>query len=228
MPPAPRRKPSSGNTIRYFTDYVVSQLNDLIGTVEEDIIVKTTINSTVQQEIEESMTKALLEYGTNHNVTQGAGIVIRLDGAIVAMLGGRDYGTSEFNRVTDSLRSPGSSFKPLVYLAALENGWRMDDIIIDEKITRGRYRPQNFGHQYYGPVTLYEALTLSLNTVAVNLMRDVGPDATVSLARRLGITADLEPNLSLALGSSGVPMIQMATAYSILARNGEAVEPYSS
>jgi len=98
---------------------------------------------------------------------------------------------------------------------------------MDERISRGRYRPQNYGHKYYGEVTLFEALTLSLNTVAVNLMRDVGPDKAIGLARRLGITADLEPNLSLALGSSGVPMIQMATAYATLGRGGLAVDPFS-
>ena len=142
-------------------------------------------------------------------------------------MGGKDYGISEFNRVTESLRAPGSSFKPIVYLTAIENGWSLNSLIMDEPITEGRYRPKNFGHEYYGEVTLYEALTLSLNTVAVNLMRAVGPPAAIGMARRLGITADLEPDLSLALGSSGVPMIQMATAYATLGRGGTAVEPYA-
>lgn len=227
LPPSPRKKPSSGETIRYFTDYVVSQLSDLIGNVEADIIVETTLDKNIQEELEESMTKALLQYGTSQNVEQGAGIVIRLDGAISAMMGGRDYGDSEFNRVTNSLRPPGSSFKPFVYLTAIEEGWQMGDTIIDEPITAGRYRPQNYGHEYFGEVTLYEALTMSLNTVAVNLMRDVGPTKVIDMARRLGITADLQPDLSLALGSSGVPMIQMATAYATIGRGGLAVEPYS-
>lgn len=227
LPPAPRRKPSSGETIRYFTDYVVSQLGDLVGTVESDIIVETTLDKDIQQELEESMTKALLEYGPERNVEQGAGVVLRLDGAVMGMMGGKDFGSSEFNRATDSLRPPGSSFKPFVYLTAIEEGWKIDDTIIDEKIEKGRYRPQNFGHEYYGEVTLYEALTMSLNTVSVNLMRDVGPNKVIDMARRLGITADLEPDLSLALGSSGVPMMQMATAYATLGRGGLAVEPFS-
>lgn len=227
LPPSPRKKPSSGETIRYFTDYVVSQLGDLIGNVEADIIVETTLDKDIQEELEESMTKALLQYGSPKNVEQGAGIVIRLDGAVSAMMGGRDFGDSEFNRVTNSLRPPGSSFKPIVYLTAIEEGWQMGDTIIDEPIRFGRYRPQNYGHQYYGEVTLYEALTMSLNTVAVNLMRDVGPSKVIDMARRLGVTADLESDLSLALGSSGVPMIQMATAYATLGRGGLAVEPYS-
>lgn len=227
LPPSPRRKPSSGETIRYFTDYIISQLGDLVGTVESDIIVETTLDKDVQKELEESMTKALLQYGNERNVEQGAGVVLRLDGAVVAMMGGKDYTTSEFNRATNSVRPPGSSFKPIVYLTAIENGWKIDDTIIDEPITTGRYRPKNFGHKYYGEVTIYEALTMSLNTVAVNLMRDVGPNKVIDMARRLGITADLEPDLSLALGSSGVPMIQMATAYATIGRGGLAVEPFS-
>jgi penicillin-binding protein 1A len=227
IPPAPKRKPSSGESVRYFTDYIVSQLDDLIGPVTSDIVVETTLDMDIQKEMEESITKALLEYGEKNDVAQAAGITVGLDGRIVALMGGKDYGISEFNRVTDSLRPPGSSFKPIVYLAAIENGWNLNSLIVDEPIIKGRYRPKNFGHQYYGEVTLYTALTNSLNTVAVNLMRDVGPEKTIELARRLGITADLEPNLSTALGSSGVPMIQMVTAYATLGRGGIAVTPYS-
>ena len=227
MPPSPRRKPSSGSTVRYFTDYVVSQLDDLIGTVDKDIIVKTTLDTPIQSEMEESLTKALLRYGKEYKVTQGAGVIMRLDGAIMGMLGGKDYSMSEFNRATKALRPPGSAFKPVVYLTALEKGWGVYDPINDAKITRGRYRPQNFGHRYYGYVSLYKALTLSLNTVAVNLMRDVGPGEVINTARRLGITADLEPNLSTALGSSGIPMVQLATAYTTIGRGGSAIEPYS-
>lgn len=227
MPPAPRRKPSSGDSVRYFTDYVVSQLDDLIGTVSGDLTVETTLDVDIQNEMEEAITKNLLAYGPDYNVGQAAGVTLRLDGSVVALMGGKDYATSEFNRVTESLRPPGSSFKPFVYLTAIENGWNINSLIVDEQITTGRYRPQNFGHKYYGEVTLFEALTLSLNTVSVNLMRDVGPDKVIGLARRLGITSDLEPNLSLALGSSGVPMIQMVTAYATLGRGGLAVEPYA-
>ena len=227
LPPAPRRKPSSGESVRYYSDYIVAQLEDLIGTVEQDITVETTLDKDIQREMEESITKAMLKYGPDRDVEQAAGIVMRLDGAIVAMMGGRDYGVSEFNRVTHSLRPPGSSFKPIVYLTALENGWNMNNVIIDEPMNYGRYRPRNYGNKYYGEITLFEALTLSLNTVAVQLMKEVGPDQAIDTARRLSITADLEPNLSTALGSNGVPMIQMATAYATLGRGGSAVDPYS-
>lgn len=227
MPPSPRRKPSSGETIRYFTDYIVAQVEDLVGPMDKDIIVETTLDADIQKEAEEAITKGLLRWGTERNIGQGAAVVMRLDGAVVAMVGGRDYMSSEFNRATNSLRSPGSSFKPFVYLTALEQGIDMNDTIIDEPITEGKYRPQNYGNEYYGEVTIIEALTRSLNTVAVNLMKIVGPDSVISMARRLGITAELEPNLSLALGSNGVPVIQMATAYAALGRGGLAVEPFS-
>lgn len=227
MPPAPPRKPSSGDTIRYFTDYIVSQVEGVIGIPEQDIIVQTTMDRDVQAQAESAITKALLTYGTDYKVSQGAAMVMSLDGAIVAMVGGRDYDLSEYNRATHALRSPGSSFKPIVYLSALENGWNPNSTIVDEPITDGRYRPQNYGNEYYGEVTLTQALTRSLNTVAVNLMRSVGPENVIGLARRLGITANLEPNLSLALGSNGVPMVEMVTAYATLGRGGVAVEPFS-
>ncbi len=129
--------------------------------------------------------------------------------------------------MTNALRSPGSSFKPIVYLSALEHGWNPQSTIVDEPITEGKYRPQNYGGEYYGEVTLTQALTRSLNTVAFNLIKSVGPTEVIGLARRLGITADLEPNLSLALGSNGVPMMEMVTAYATLGRGGVAVEPFA-
>lgn len=227
LPPAPRRKPSSGESVRYYSDYIVSQLDDLIGEISEDITVETTLDKDIQRELEESITKAILRHGPEKEVEQGAGVVMRLDGAVVAMMGGRDYGMTEFNRVTDSLRPPGSSFKPIVYLTAIEQGWNINNVIIDEPRNYGRYRPRNYGHEYYGEITLFEALTLSLNTVAVELMHQIGPQEAINTARRLGITADLESNLSTALGSNGVPMLQMVTAYSIIGRGGTSVEPYA-
>ncbi|MEM6811508.1 MAG: PBP1A family penicillin-binding protein [Pseudomonadota bacterium] len=225
--PVPRRKPSSSESVHYYTDYIVSQINDLIGPTSEDIIVETTLNMTIQMELEESITKKLLQIKEERNVDQAAGLVMRLDGAVVALMGGEDYSVSEFNRVTDSLRPPGSAFKPFVYLTALEEGLDMMTLIMDEPRRYGSYRPRNFGNEYYGLVTLYEALTLSLNTVAVELMKQVTPPTAIQTARRLGITADLESSLSTALGSNGIPMMQMVTAYAILGRGGSAVDPYA-
>lgn len=227
LPPSPRRKPSSANSVRYFTDYVVGQLDDLIGSIDADVTVETTLDMSIQNKMEEAITKGVLRYGPANDVDQAAGIFMRLDGAVVAMMGGKNYQSSEFNRTTEAFRQPGSSFKPIVYLSALENGYNINSLVDDYPISIGRYSPKNFGNKYMGVVTLNTALTNSLNTVAVQLMRAVGPEKVIDLARRLGITADLEPNLSTALGSSGVPMIQMVTAYTTLGRGGSAVDPYS-
>ncbi|PZQ46014.1 MAG: penicillin-binding protein [Micavibrio aeruginosavorus] len=227
LPPSPPRKPSSGDTIRYYTDFIVGQIEGIIGLPEEDITVQTTLDKDIQASAEAAITKAVLTYGESYKVSQGAAMVMALDGAIVAMVGGRDYDLSEYNRVTNALRSPGSSFKPIVYLSALEHGWNPNSTIVDAPLSINGYKPQNYGNEYYGEVTLTQALTRSLNTVSVQLMQDVGPNEVIGLARRLGITADLEPNLSLSLGASGVPMIQMATAYATIGRGGVAVEPFA-
>lgn len=227
LPPAPPRKPSSGDTIRYFTDYIVNQVENVMGLPEEDIVVETTLDRDIQAEAEAAVTKALLTYGPTYKISQGAALFMSLDGAIVAMVGGRDYDLSEYNRVTNALRSPGSSFKPIVYLSALEHGWNPQSTIVDGPISINGYTPKNYGGEYYGEVTLAQALTRSLNTVSVQLMQNVGPQEVIGLARRLGITADLEPNLSLALGASGVPMMEMAAAYATLGRGGVAVEPFA-
>ena len=227
LPPSPPRKPSSGNTIRYFTDYIVGQVESVIGLPEEDVVVQTTLDRDVQAKAEAAITKAVLTYGSSYRLSQGAALFMTLDGAVVAMIGGRDYGLSEYNRVTNALRSPGSSFKPIVYLSALEHGWNPQSVINDAPLSINGYRPQNYGNEYYGEVTLTQALTRSLNTVSVQLMQSVGPQEVIGLARRLGITAQLEPNLSLALGASGVPMIEMTTAYATLGRGGVAVEPFA-
>lgn len=227
MPPAPPRKPSSGDTIRYFTDYIVTQVEGVIGIPEQDITVATTLDKDIQASAESAITKAVLTYGESYKLEQGAAVVMTLDGAIVAMVGGRDYDLSEYNRVTHSLRSPGSSFKPIVYLSALEHGWNPNSTIVDAPISINGYTPKNYGGEYYGEITLTEALTRSLNTVSVQLMQDIGPQEVIGLARRLGITAQLEPNLSLALGANGVPMIEMVTAYATIGRGGVAVDPFA-
>lgn len=227
LPPSPPKKPSSGDTIRYYTDYIVSQVEGVMGLPEEDIIVETTLDRDIQASAESAITKAVLTYGPTYKLSQGAAVVMGLDGSIVAMVGGRDYDLSEYNRVTNALRSPGSSFKPIVYLSALEHGWNPNSTIVDAPITINGYTPKNYGGEYYGEITLTGALTRSLNTVSVQLMQDVGPQEVIGLARRLGITAELEPNLSLALGASGVPMLEMATAYATIGRGGVAVEPFA-
>lgn len=226
LPPAPSRKPSTGSAIRYYADWIVDELNEMIGTPNEDLIVTTTLSPVLQSVTEDSLSRTIREDGEDKKFSQGAAIVMRPDGAVLAMSGGLDYTLSQFNRATQARRPPGSAFKPVVYLAALENGWKPAYMINDSPITEGAYRPKNFGQKYYGEVTLEEALTLSMNTAAVRLMKEVGVSPVVDLARRLGITADLAPDLSLALGSSGISLLEMSGAYAILANGGGAVTPY--
>ncbi|MAE50939.1 MAG: penicillin-binding protein [Micavibrio sp.] len=227
IPPLPPQKPGSANSVRYFTDWVVDGLDDLIGTPETDLVIETTLVSDIQDAAKNAIQNNLAQYGTDLEVGQGAAIVMAHDGAVIALVGGRDYNRSQFNRITQARRQPGSSFKPLVYLTALENGFTPASQIMDEKITTGRYRPENFGDKYYGMVNLETALTLSLNTVSYQLMKDLGPQSVIETARRLGIISPLEADLSLALGSSSISPLELATAYAAIANGGYGVFPYA-
>lgn len=226
VPPKPTQKPSDAMADRYYTDWIVDSLDELIGTPQEDLIVETTLNPKVQKYVQDAISASIEKNGAERHITQGSMIVMRPNGAVVALIGGRNYSESQFNRATQAKRQPGSSFKPLVYLTALEHGWDPQSLVIDEPIERGRYRPKNFGNKYYGEITLEEALTYSLNTVSYQLTKDVGPEAVIYTARRAGITADLQPDLSLALGSYGVSLLEMANAYATIANGGYEVEPY--
>jgi penicillin-binding protein 1A len=186
-PPKPIQKPKNELADRYYTDWIVDQLDDIIGTPEEDLIIETTLNSNIQNMAAASISETIAQNGEDRKFSQGAMVLMRPNGEVVALVGGKNYGTSQFNRVTQAIRTPGSSFKPLVYLTALEQGWSPDDTIMDEPITNWKYRPKNFGNEYYGEVTLEQALTLSLNTVAVRLMYQLGPDS-VTAARPIPCT----------------------------------------
>ncbi len=217
----------AGDSSRYFADWVIDNIDDLIGgNPKTDIVVRTTLDPEIQAASSTAISDALDKEGERLRITQGATVVTRFDGSIVAMIGGRDYRKSQYNRATQALRQPGSSFKPVVYLAGLESGLNEYSMVVDEPITEGRYRPQNFGNKYYGEITLKDALTLSLNTISVRLAQYVGIEHVINVARRLGITADLEPNLALALGSSEIPMVEMAQAYTILGNGGFQVKAF--
>ncbi|MCB1581323.1 MAG: PBP1A family penicillin-binding protein [Rhodospirillales bacterium] len=226
IPPKPTQKPTDALADRYYTDWIVDSLDELIGTPSEDLIIETTLNPEIQKYVQDAVSTTIEKNGSERSISQGAMIVMRPNGAVVALIGGRNYSSSQFNRATQAKRPPGSSFKPLVYLTALEQGWDPQSLIMDKPITSGRYRPKNFGNKYYGEVTLEEALTYSLNTVSYQLMKETGPEAVIYTAQRMGITSELEPDLSLALGSSGITLLEMATAYSTIANGGYAVEPF--
>ncbi len=215
------------STGRYFADWVLSQVDSYIGAVDRDVIVKTTLDGRLQAQAETVLAKHLDASGEKLNVGQGAVVVLGTDGAVRAMVGGRDYGDSQFNRATQALRQPGSAFKPFVYLAGVEAGYRADDMITDAPLKIGKWKPQNFTNTYEGPVTYETAFAKSLNTAAVRVAQHVGINAVINVAHRLGIAEKLQPDLSLSLGSGEVTLLELAGAYTPFANGGQAVLPYA-
>lgn len=224
--PANAIQTRSGGSINYVADYIMELLDDLIGSVDSDVLVTTTLNPQWQALAEKALTDELNAKGSRFGVSQGALISLSPDGAIRAMIGGRNYQDSQFNRATDAKRQPGSAFKPFVYLAALEKGLRPDTIRDDAPINIKGWQPENYAREYRGAVTLSEALALSLNTVAVQVGLEVGPRNVAATAARLGIHSKLDANASIALGTSAVAPIEMAAAYTSFANGGLAVSPY--
>lgn len=223
----PNRKDTNEQNIRYFTDWVLEGVDDLVGSPDMDLIVETSLDAKMQTRAQNALKNAIDKNGYDSFLTQGGILSMRPDGAILVMVGGYDYGESQFNRTTLAVRPPGSSFKPFVYLTALRNGWDSDDKIMDAPIKTGEYKPKNFADKYYGEVTLTDALTHSMNTAAVRLAEQLGMGAILKTARDAGILADLNRDLSTALGSSGVPMLQLTTAYATIANGGYRVYPYA-
>ncbi len=215
-----------GGSANYVADLVMDVLDDFVGTIEGDIVVQTTVDTNLQATAEKALVDELNAKGGRYNVGQGALVSMRPDGAIRALIGGRDYAQSQFNRATTAKRQPGSSFKPFVYLAAVERGATPDTVKEDAPIKIGNWQPENYSHRYEGPVTLRTALALSLNTVAVRLGQEVGAKAVVQTAQRLGITSPLQANGSIALGTSEVTPLEMVGAYGAFANGGNGVIPY--
>ena len=223
----PRIVAQAGNgSINYVADWVMDALNDVLGRVDEDVVVHTSIDSALQASAEQALDEELAQKGDKFKVTQGALVAMTPDGAVRAMIGGRNYGESQFNRAVAAKRQPGSAFKAFVYLTALEHGLTPDTVREDKPIAIKGWRPENYRHEYYGPVTLTQALALSLNTVSVRLTMEVGPPAVIRTAHRLGIASPLEPNASIALGTSEVSVLELTGAYATFANGGYAVTPH--
>ena len=224
--PAKVWRDKSAGSINYAADYVMDALDDTVGAIDEDIVVTTTINLKMQSEAEHALTDELNAKGLKFGVAEGALVAADPTGAVKAMIGGRSYAESQFNRAVAAKRQPGSSFKPFVYLAALEKGLTPDTVREDAPISVKGWNPENYSREYFGPVTLTKALSLSLNTVAVRLGLEVGPKAVVAVAHRLGIASELEPNASIALGTSEVTPLEMVSAYAAFANGGIGVQPH--
>jgi penicillin-binding protein 1A len=224
--PAHAVQPAGAGSINYVADWVMDAVNDIVGQFDEDIVVDTTIDPTLQGAAEQALVDTLAQRGDKLNIGQGALVAMTPDGVVRALVGGRNYGESQFNRAIDARRQPGSAFKPFVYLTALEHGLTPDTVRDDAPIAVKGWKPENFEHQYFGPVTLTQALANSLNTVSVRLTLELSPDAVIRTAYRLGITSMLEPNASIALGTSEVSPLEMVSAYATFANGGMAAAPH--
>jgi penicillin-binding protein 1A len=201
-------------------------LNDIVGQVEDDLVVDTTLDPILQAAAEKAVIETLAQRGDKFDVEQAALVAMTPEGAVRALVGGRDYQESAFNRAVTAKRQPGSAFKPFVFLTAIERGLTPDTVREDKPIVVKNWKPENYKHEYFGPVTLAQALALSLNTVSVRLTLEFGPTAVARTAYRLGIASKLEPNASLALGTSEVSLLELVGAYAPFANGGSAVVPH--
>jgi len=221
-----RGRAAAGIQARYFTDWVLAQVSAFIGPADRDLTVITTLNPTYQRIAEAELAALLDGEGRGRRVGQGALVMMDPGGAVRAMVGGRSYDASQFNRATQALRQPGSAFKPFVYLAGLEGGLRPDDKIDDAKVSVEGWSPRNYGRRYCGRVTLREAFARSLNSVAVRISERAGRDRVVAAAKRLGITSKLAGHPSIALGTSEVTLLELTGAYATFANQGRGAWPY--
>jgi penicillin-binding protein 1A len=223
---APAHKPGSAGDGRYFADWVAEQLEPLVQDTSQDIIVRTTLNMSLERMAERHVDDILAKQN-GHDVSEAALVTLGYDGAVQAMVGGHDYRQSQFNRATQAMRQPGSAFKPIVYLAAIEQGLTPDDVIPDEPIHLGSWSPENFDGKFRGPVTAREALAESINTVAVRVFMRAGVDHVIDTARALGVTSPMEHDPALALGASEVTPLELTSVYASIAAGGRAVTPYA-
>jgi penicillin-binding protein 1A len=219
-------KPVGAGTVNYVADWIGEVLDDLIGQIDQSIVVETTIDPKLQSVAEAAIIDELAAKSVKFNVTQGALVAMTSDGAVRAMVGGRNYAESQYNRAVTAKRQPGSAFKPFVFLTAIEAGLTPETIRQDAPLDIKGWRPENYTHEYFGAVTLTQALAMSLNTVAVRLGLEVGPKNVVRTAHRLGISSKLDANASIALGTSEVSLTELVGAYAPFANGGLAVSPH--
>ncbi len=228
------KKPSLSrtNVAPYFIDYVLKELEDL-GFDETEISqggykIITTLDYDAQVAANEAIDKNMTAWHLTKPKQQAALFSFSpMTGGIIAYCGGKDYIQTQYDRVTQAVRPPGSSFKPIVYTAAIHKGWTPTDIVDDAPVTLGNWSPRNYGNKYRGKMPLYKALALSSNVVAVKLIQDVGIAAVIDMAKSLGITTPLTYDYTISLGSNGVRLYDMVVVYGNFANGGYRVKPYA-
>jgi penicillin-binding protein 1A len=223
----------------YYLDAAFDEIKALVeklpkSVTERVFVVRTALDPGLQREAENAVQSSLRQYGEQYNAHQAAAVVVDLDGGVRAIVGGRDYGESQFNRATDAMRQPGSSFKPYVYATALAHGLKPNSIVVDAPICLGNWCPHNYSGGYRGSMTLLTALTHSVNTVAVRLSVQVGNGNAkagrakiIATARRMGIYTPLPDTPSLPIGADAVNVLEHTGAYATFPNEGKAVAPHT-
>ncbi len=212
-------KPQDKNIYRYWTDFVRDEIESRIGEINQDLYVYTTLDANLQKRVAATLQANIGEY-------QGAIVAISKDGAIQSMVGGDDYSVSQFNRVL-APRQPGSAFKPVVYLVALENGMTPESYVNDSPFSIGDYNPKNYDERYYGGINLATAFAKSVNSVPLKLTKEYGIDSVLQMAARLGVGNNLKREYSTVLGASEMTLLDLTTIYSVIWNDGKSVHPYS-
>lgn len=216
---APATPAPDTNIYRYWTDFVLDEVRSTLGEFESDLYVHTTLDMNLQEHIAAILPARVGDY-------QGAVIAMTPGGAVRAMSGGADYQTSQFNRAL-AMRQPGSSFKPVVYLVALENGMTPDAFVNDSQFAIGDYNPKNYNERYYGDISLATAFAKSVNSVPLKLTETYGIDSVLDMAGRLGVGTKLRREYSTVLGASEMTLLDLTTIYAVIWNNGNSVRPYS-
>ncbi len=207
----------------YVADWVEGLVQAYVGDIKEDIVVYTTINWDLQKEAEFLVKEAVTTEGPKYGFSQGALVAVDADGAVRAVVGGADYSQSQYNRAVTARRQPGSTFKPFVYMAAMEKGYTPDTIADDDPININGWSPADADNKYMGKITLREALAYSRNTVAAQLAWNVGPQKVVEVAQRMGISSPLMAVPAIALGTQEVSLLELTAAYAPFANGGNGV-----
>jgi penicillin-binding protein 1A len=234
--PVDRRDESAPN---YYLDWAFDEMKKLVDTfpksmTERVFVVRTALDTSMQKAADQAVENSLRQYGHEYHATQAATVLMDVDGSVRAMVGGRDYGASQFNRATDAMRQPGSSFKPYVYTTALEHGFKINSIVVDGPVCIGNWCPHNYGGGYGGSMTLITALTHSVNTIAVKLSIAIGDGnpklgraRIVQTARNFGIKSPLPDTPSLPIGADEVTVLEHTGAYATFPNLGKAVTPHA-
>ncbi|MBL6938878.1 MAG: PBP1A family penicillin-binding protein [Alphaproteobacteria bacterium] len=215
--------PGSG----YFADWVISRLSGYVGDADESLVVETTFDLDAQAQAERAVARGLAADGDKLHASQAVLVAMTPDGAVRAMVGGRSYETSSFNRATDAIRQPGSAFKPFVYLAAFEHGHHPEDVLNDGPVDIHGWKPSDYEGHFEGPIPLIRAFAKSSNVIAALLTQEVGAGVVARTAHRLGIASPLEAVSSLALGTSGVTPLELTAAYVPFANGGRGANAFA-